>query len=199
MQQWRLTIFSNLKVQSLRQQISTSTSKPEDNPSSSTINSESAPSTSTSKTQGVLPSSITKTDTLHGKILWCLKVVKDHQSFHSCLGNNQLFQWMFPDSAIAKNFQLPESKCKYMTVFGLGSYVQDILRAHIKESSHYVIIFYESLNQKLQKKQMDFLLRTWQHNEVHTRYLTSVFIGHGTAVHLKPTRKNLQRSFKVLD
>ena len=32
---------------------------------------------------------------------------------------------------------------------------------------------------------MDFLLRMWQHNEVHTRYLTSVFIGHGTAVHLK--------------
>ena len=66
---------------------STSTSKPEDNPSSSTITSESAPSTSTSKTQGVLPSSITKTDTLQAKILWCLKVVEDHQSFHSCLEN----------------------------------------------------------------------------------------------------------------
>ena len=107
--------------------LSRSTSKPEDNPSSSTINSESAPSTSTSKTQGVLPSSITKTEILQAKILWCLKVVEDHQFFHSCLGNNQFFQWMFPDSAIAKNFQLSETKCKYMTVFGLGPYVQDIL------------------------------------------------------------------------
>ena len=68
--------------------------------------------------------------TLQAKLLWCLKVVEDHQSFHSCLGNNQLFQhvqWMFPDLAIAKNFQLSESKCKCMTVFGLGPYVQNIL------------------------------------------------------------------------
>lgn len=156
-----------------------------DTPSTSSSKSESAPSTSTSKTQGVLPSSISKTDTLKAEILWCLKVVEDHQSFHSCQGNNELFRRMFPDSAIAKNFQLSESKCKYMTVFGLGPYVQDLVRAHIKESSHYVILFDESLNQKLQSKQMDFLIRTWQNNEVHTRYLTSVFIGHGTALHLQ--------------
>ena len=91
---------------------------------------------------------------------------------------------MFPDSTIAKGFQLSETKCHYLTVFGLGPYVQSVLFDNIKACSYYSILFDESLNQKMQKK-MDFLIRTWQHNEVHTRYLTSVFIGHGTAFHLK--------------
>ncbi|XP_071482987.1 uncharacterized protein, partial [Diadema antillarum] len=124
-------------------------------------------------------------DTLKAEILWCLKLVEDHLSFHSCHHNNILFQRMFPDSAIAKGFQLSETKCRYITVFGLGPYVQDLLYDNIKQSKHYVILFDESLNQKLQKKQMDFLIRTWQHGQVCTRYLTSVFIGHGSAVHLK--------------
>ena len=126
----------------------------------------------------------TREDTLKAEILWCLKVVEDHLSFHSCHHNNILFQRMFPDSAIAQGFQLSETKCRYMTVFGLGPYVQDLLYDNIKQSKHYVILFDESLNQMLQKKQMDFLIRTWQHGEVCTRYLTSVFIGHGSAVHL---------------
>ena len=148
MQQWRLTIFFKPKG---AEPPSTSTSKPEDDPSSSTITSESAPSTSTSKTQGVLPSSITKTDTLQAKILWCLKVVEDHQSFHSCLENNQLSQWMFPDSAIAKNFQLSESKCKYMTVFGLGPYVQDILRAVPTSRRALIMSFFKSESEVAEK------------------------------------------------
>ena len=123
----------------------------EDDQSSSTITSESAPSTSTSKTQGVLPSSITKTDTLQAKILWCLKVVEDHQSFHSCLENNQLSQWMFPDSAIAKNFQLSESKCKYMTVFGLGPYVQDILRVVPTSRRALIMSFFKSESEVAEK------------------------------------------------
>ncbi|XP_030847404.1 uncharacterized protein LOC115926629 [Strongylocentrotus purpuratus] len=139
---------------------------------------------STSKVTTPIPVAA-REETLKAEILWCLKVVEDHLSFHSCQHNSELFQRMFPDSAIAKGFTLSETKCRYMTVFGLGPYVQDLLYDNIKQSNHYVILFDESLNKKLQKKQMDFLIRTWQHNEVCTRYLTSVFIGHGSAVHLK--------------
>lgn len=145
---------------------------------------EDAPSTSTASSSH--SSVAVRQDTLKAEILWCFKVVEDHQSFHSCQGNNELFRRMFPDSSIAKDFKLSESKCKYMTVFGLGPFVQGILKDYIKKScSHYVILFDESLNKPLQSKQMDFLIRLWQNNEVNTRYLSSVFIGHGTALHLK--------------
>ncbi|XP_022245958.1 uncharacterized protein LOC111086627 [Limulus polyphemus] len=140
---------------------------------------------STSKVTSPIPVAA-RQDTLKAEILWCLKVVEDHLSFHSCQHNSDLFQRMFPDSSIAKGFQLSKTKCRYMTVFGLWSYVQDLLYDNIKKSSHYAILFDESLcRKKLQKKQMDFLIRMWQHNEVRTRYLTSVFLGHSTDVHLK--------------
>ena len=60
------------------------------------------------------------------------------------------------------------------------------MKNQIKKNSNFVILFDESLHEKLQSKQCDFHIRTWQNtNEVHTRYLTSLFMGHGTAVHLK--------------
>ena len=40
------------------------------------------------------------------EIRWTLKVVNNHYSFRSCLGLNDLFKEMFPDSTIASKFQL---------------------------------------------------------------------------------------------
>lgn len=58
------------------------------------------PSTS-SKT---LQSFVSKEDTIKAEILWTLKVVTSHQSYRSCVGVDKLFQNMFPDSQIARNF-----------------------------------------------------------------------------------------------
>ena len=45
-------------------------------------------------------------------------------------------------------------------------------------------MFDESLNKKSQAKQMDFHVRYWASGEVRTRYLGSVFLGHGKATDL---------------
>ena len=49
-----------------------------------------------------------------------------------------------------------------------------LLKTKIKSETTYVLLFDESLNTNLQKKQLDI------HNEVVTRYLTSHFLGHAT-------------------
>jgi hypothetical protein len=45
-------------------------------------------------------------------------------------------------------------------------------------------MFDESLNRELQKKQMDYCLRFWYGPIVQSCYLSSNFMGHGTAVNL---------------
>jgi len=54
-----------------------------------------------------------------------------------------------------------------------------------------VACFDEALNKVAQKGQMDIVIRFWDTatNQVSTRYLTSVFLGHATA-------KNLEEKFK---
>ena len=122
---------------------------------------------------------------LKAEILYCLKLTHCHQSYRSCFGNNVIFKVMFPDCKIAKNFALSETKAKYLTCFGLAPFFSSLLSTLVKESSCFVILFDESLNSKLQKKQMYFHLRIWQGDQICTRYLTSEFVGHGTSADLK--------------
>lgn len=53
----------------------------------------------------------------------------------------------------------------------------------LKVKGPFVVMFDESLNHKLQEKQMDLLLRYWdeERHRVVTRYYTSEFMGHATA------------------
>ena len=49
------------------------------------------------------------------------------------------------------------------------------------DESGYVLLFDESLNAELQKKQLAFHLRSWDHDRVVSRYFGSSFIGHASA------------------
>ena len=60
---------------------------------------------------------------------------------------------MFPDSQIAANFTCGERKTSYLCVFGIAEYFQKLLTSEIK--GPYTIMFDESLNKKIQQKQMD--------------------------------------------
>ena len=124
-----------------------------------------------------LESYVTKDDVLKSEILWTLKLVTSHQSYKSSEDTNKLFKTMFPDSNIAKQFTCGERKASYMSVFGLAEHFLKLLKTSIR--GPFVILFDESLNQKMQEKQMDVLTRYWHHekNKVQTRYYTSQFLG----------------------
>ena len=62
-------------------------------------------------------------------------------SYSSCLNMNCLLASLFPDSQIAKSFQLSKTKCAYYIVYGLASYYKEELHQKVKASSAHSIIF----------------------------------------------------------
>ena len=65
---------------------------------------------------------------------------------------------MFPDSKIAKSFQVGPDKLKYICNFGLAPFFKTILAEKLKKSEH-VISYGKSMNEVTQNCQMDVLIR----------------------------------------
>ena len=96
------------------------------------------PRSSTAQRSGDAPGTSTKPATVSGQssissitqkegvsraeILWTAKVVMDHYSCSSSSESHMLFQTMFPDSSIAKQFRYGKTKCSYLIQYGLAPY-----------------------------------------------------------------------------
>src|SRR3989441_242053 len=130
----------------------------------------------------VLTDTVTKSE-----ILWAMKIVMNHMSYRSCLDISQLFQTMFPDSEVAQKFTMSKTKAAYSIVHGLAPYFREKLDEEIKKCPLFVACFDEAFNRIAQRGQMDIVIRYWSedNNQVSTRYLTSVFLGHATAADLQ--------------
>ena len=150
-------------------------------PKATTSSTPTKPSTIQTISDMILPTTV-----LRAEILWALKVVNNHFSLRSCLGLNEIFKEMFPDSDIAKSFKLSKTKCGYVINYGLAPYFRDLLVEMISSSPFYVVSFDESMNKILQNEQMDIQVRFWDDKckQVRTRYLTSIFLN-------RPNAKNL--------
>ncbi|KAG8180575.1 hypothetical protein JTE90_018194 [Oedothorax gibbosus] len=125
----------------------------------------------------------TRPELLNYEIKWALKCVERHYSMNSCEGINYLFQDMFEDSDIAKQFSCGPTKCAYLIRFGLAPYFKGNLYKYVNELDFYTVLFDESLNHSTQSKQIDIHIRFWdvKDNSIKTRFYTSVFLGHSTA------------------
>ena len=126
---------------------------------------------------------VSSKETVTAEVLWALKVVLSHYSYKSCEDIAQLFQQMFADSTIAKQFTCGEKKCAYLACFGVAPFFQQQLLDEIKKVESFVLLFDESLNKVTQSKQLDLHIRFWDTkcSSVQTRYVTSLFMGHATA------------------
>jgi len=80
-------------------------------------------------------------------------------SYSSATGLNELLRTMFPDSDIAKKFQLSSTKIAYIIRFGLAPYFHSKLLSEVKKCDHFVLAFDESLNKVTQHGQMDIHIR----------------------------------------
>ena len=67
---------------------------------------------------------------------------------------------MFPDSQVAKSFQLSKTSAYYV-VFGLAPYFKGIVLKDIKLSPFHSLSYDESLNNKSQGEQMDISIWFW--------------------------------------
>ena len=109
-------------------------------------------------------------------------------SDNSVTDSCELFAVMFPDSKIASQIELGRMKLKYIINFGLGPHFRDVLKCETAASEWYSISFDDSLNNVVQEREMDILIRFWDNilNLVQVRYWNwnSMFLGHSTAADL---------------
>ena len=70
-------------------------------------------------------------------------------------------------------------KTSYVTTYGLAPYFHSLLLQKISSSPHQVVSFDESLNNSIQKGQMDLLIHYWDNDadRVYTCYMGSEFMG----------------------
>ena len=145
---------------------------------------------SSSQTQSTLELTVTNSEKTKDEIIWAIKTVTAGYSNNSSAQISSVFQNMFPDSKIARSFQLGPDKLRYMVNFGIAPYFKSLLVKRLNETDCYVISFDESLNDMTQSCEMDLLIRYFDcsDDEVKTRFYDSQFFGHGTA-------KDLQKQF----
>lgn len=135
--------------------------------------------------QPSLDKHIAKEDAVKAEIRWAIKMVLDHASFSSTKDLNMIFQAMFPDSQIAKHFQMGPSKSAYLICFGLGPFYESKLLKEIADSPCYTVSFDESFNKICKEEQMDILVRYVKGRQIVTSYFVSKFLGHTRASDLK--------------
>ena len=112
--------------------------------------------------------------------LWAMKTASSNFSFSSSDGTSNLFQDMFPDSMIAKQFTMSHQKASYLVSHGIGPYFQKTTVNEILSSEVYYTIHFDETVTNQSKKQMDVLIRYFSENSacVQVRYLCSLFFGH---------------------
>ena len=161
------------------QQPSLSISEP-----SSSVSQQSVALTISSESSKTMQSYINDKESVSkAEIIWTLNVITQHESFRSSSNSSSLFQAMFPDSDIAKQFTCAKTKVMYLCVFGLAPYYEQKILNILDSVPYYSISFDESFNKQTKNEQMDFSIRYWDNEtqKVHDQYLTSKFIGHATA------------------
>lgn len=160
--------------------------KKTDSPGESSSSSSATPSTtktlsdaSSGVVQSTLDTVVERDSVLAAEIRWVLKCVQSKYSQRSCDGLQELLNVMFPGHNIIEKFTLGRTKCSYILNYGLAPFFSDLLLEEIKLSPKYGLSFDESLNKKLQKGQMDILVRywDWERHISQTRYLNSEFLG----------------------
>ena len=116
--------------------------------------------------------SCVKSEITKAEIIWLLKT--DDLS--------DVFAAMFPDSAIALQFQMACSKSMYKLNHGLAPHFKSLLLETLQMSEIHVYSIDESLNEVTQTSEMDLYIRFWDlnGNRVNVRYFGSSFLGHTT-------------------
>lgn len=124
-------------------------------------------------------------DQANAEILWCLRLVMQHDSFNSCTDLCDTFSIMFPDSEIAKRMTLGSDKVAYIISYGLAPFFKTQLLNQLSKpkSVLFTTSFDEAYNKVIYKSQSDAHVTFFDEhaNKVSTTYLGSSFLGHATS------------------
>lgn len=79
----------------------------------------------------------------------------------------ELFKRMFKNHIVSNNMTCGASKMSYVTTFGLSPHFSSLLDDRLAKSDSFTLLFDESLNEELTKKQMDIHCRFWNGEKVN--------------------------------
>ena len=79
---------------------------------------------------------VTNSEEAKAEIRQALKSITTGYSNKSCSDDGALFQTMFPDSKIAKSFQMVPTKLKYLANFRIALHFKSLLVERLKESTY---------------------------------------------------------------
>ena len=105
---------------------------------------------------------------------WLFKVAENDLSLRNCDNISELFLKMFPDSDVAKEFNLGKSKASYVLQDGIGPLSKWLCKDVSMIDGLLSLMFDETTTNK-NEKQMDVLLRFWCEKKdlVVTKFLGS--------------------------
>ena len=89
---------------------------------------------SSSSKQQTLELNLLSSEKISAKITWALHCCLNGISNNSNQDTSNLFQTMFPDSKIAKSFQMGPNKIGYSITHGLAPYFEGLLIEHLNQS-----------------------------------------------------------------
>ena len=160
-------------------------------PASST---SSASSTTTGKSYFIGASQKDKVSA--AEAMWLFKIAQGDLSLRDSDDASALFQAMFSDSEIAKDFTMGRSKASYVLQDGLGPLLATWLCKKLRDSEGGYTLMFDETTTEQEKKQMDILLRFWDETlkRVSTKYLTSLFFARGTALDITDMMTNLMEN-----
>ena len=76
--------------------------------------------------------------------MWVLEILRNNYLYRSCIEKDQLFTFMFPDSSVAKRFQLGKTRASYVICYGVAPFFKLNLLDIVKQTVYIVISFEES-------------------------------------------------------
>lgn len=119
------------------------------------------------------------------EIIWALKCAQTNFAFNSNDGMADTFQIIFADSKIAAAYSMGATKTKYVTQFGIATYIKDELIADLF-GAPFTFKFDETTTSQV-KKQYDGYVQFYsrKHNRIINHYAGSLLLGHCTADNLK--------------
>ena len=123
---------------------------------------------------------IVSEDVQKAEVLWTLYTTVNHISSRASTNTSALFEVMFRDSEISKQFACSKDKNAYLASFGLAPYFSDQLCKTLNECPIYSVSFDEAFNRITKTEQMDLAIRYWDPKLkcTSTRYIGSEFLGH---------------------
>ena len=142
-------------------------------------------------------STMDKDSPLRAEVLQALKVVQTNMSFASADEDAALFRVQFSDSEIAKNYEMGQTKLKYLLGYGIYPHLRDCMLKEL-EGMPFTFRFDETTTSQV-KKQYDGYVSYYSKKEkkVLTRYAGSLFVGKCNNVDLLDHFYTFMKSLKL--